>query len=411
MNCYFQQFLFGLAIVLISNLQASRSLWRTRPVIESTLKIEAGPQEQAAKARQKQFYVRVLLAEGKTQEGVSWCLQSSDGFTMQNVHTQERMTAQMPKIFLSCDGVHLYINGKKIRDTTISIEPRAKSCIFGESVYEGTFLFCMANQKVYLINSINLEDYVYAVLRWEGWPGWPIEVNKAFAIMCRSYVIAKVLEARAKEKKALFDIRNTNIHQTYKGTHSSTHIREAVEATLGVVLSYQKKPIVAMYDSCCGGVIPSKISDVDFSNAPYLARPYACTFCRDCKIYTWRTAYSLADFNQRVGNELKLEGPIKALKISEKDRAGLVREIKVRAHKSWLSLSGKKIYNLFKEIKSLCFSLQLLQDKVVITGWGYGHQLGLCQWGARQMVKDGWNYKRVLNFYYPGTQFMKVEVV
>ena len=339
-------------------------------------------------------------------------MHSSAGFVVGNGrHNSERMSSSIGSLTLSYDHGVLYLNGKKVHDSSITIESRSKTIMFNDSVYEGSILFTHQDQKIYLINLINLEDYVYAVLRWEGWPGWPLEVNKVFAIMCRSYVVAKILETRAKEKKALYDIRNTNIHQTYKGTHCSPTIREAIELTEGVILSYQKKPIVAMYDSCCGGVIPARMSDVNFSDAPYLQRSYACTFCRDCKIYHWRTAYSLDSFYQKVAHELPLQGSIKAVKVAEKDRAGIVREIKMRSNREWLSLTGKQIYHLFKEIKSLSFSVALINDEIVFTGLGYGHQLGLCQWGARQMVKDGWNYKRILKFYYPGTQFMKVEVV
>lgn len=359
----------------------------------------------------KKMYVRVLLADTKVEESFSWSLHSSQGFLVRNAdYDAERMSAQLTTLTLTCQENSLCINGKKVRGKKITIQPRANHCIFQESMYEGTLIFILDDQKAYLINVIDLEAYVYAVLRWEGWPGWPLEVNKVFAIMCRSYVVAKVLEARSKEKKALYDIRNTNIHQTYKGTHSSMNIWEAVKETEGIILSYQKKPIVAMYDSCCGGVIPARISEVNFYHAPYLERSYACTFCRDCKIYQWRTVYPLIDFHQRLQGELELDGTIKAVKVGEKDRAGLVREIKIRVNKTWHSLTGKKLYKICKEIKSLSFSVRLMNDEVIFTGVGYGHQLGLCQWGARQMVKDGWTYKKVLTFYYPGTQFMKVEV-
>lgn len=48
------------------------------------------------------------------------------------------------------------------------------------------------------------------------------------------------------------------------------------------------------------------------------------------------------------------------------------------------------------------------KKKIIFKGVGFGHHLGLCQWGAREMVRDGWDYKRVLQFYYPDTYLMKL---
>jgi stage II sporulation protein D (peptidoglycan lytic transglycosylase) len=398
--------LLGAMLLLTSRSYADSVLSELKIASDETMLQAEKPGQQ-----QKKFFVRVLLADAKIDEEISWVLQSPDGFSVCNAHDdREHMKARLSTLTLSATTNGLYLNGKKVRGNMLTFKPRAANCVFKDGVYEGTILFLIEDHHVYLINVINLEDYVYSVLRWEGWPGWPLEVNKAFAIMCRSYVVAKVLEVRSKEKKAPYDIRNTNIHQTYKGTHSATNIREAVEETKGIILSYQKKPIVAMYDSCCGSSKPSKRKDINFGEARYLERAYACTFCRDCKIYNWRTAYSLDEFHQRLQQEFPLQGPIKAIKIADKDGAGVVHELHICSPSSKISLTGKQLYRIFKEIKSLCLSVEVGSKEVIFTGRGYGHLIGLCQWGARQMVKEGWPHKRVLAYYYPGTQFMKVEV-
>ena len=82
----------------------------------------------------------------------------------------------------------------------------------------------------------------------------PLEVNKAFAIASRSYALVKYLEG-AKSKKP-YHIKNTNVHQTYNGFHTNPVLIQAVKETSGVILTYDKKPILAMFDCCCGDVIP-----------------------------------------------------------------------------------------------------------------------------------------------------------
>jgi stage II sporulation protein D len=92
----------------------------------------------------------------------------------------------------------------------------------------------------------------------------------------------------------------------------------------------------------------------------------------------------------------------------QKDKAGLVTEVRLRGPKAQVTISGKKLYSMLKDIKSFSFDVHKKSGKIVFTGRGFGHHLGLCQWGARQMVRDEWGYKSILRYYYPGTRFMQL---
>jgi len=86
----------------------------------------------------------------------------------------------------------------------------------------------------------------------------------------------------------------------------------------------------------------------------------------------------------------------------------LFEEVALQGFKRRIKVSGKKLYSMLKDIKSFCFNIQKKADKIVFNGRGYGHHIGLCQWGAREMVRDGWDYKKILRFYYPSTNFMRL---
>jgi stage II sporulation protein D len=259
-----------------------------------------------------------------------------------------------------------------------------------------------------IINRVELEDYIYSVLFTESWPGWPLEVNKAFAIASRSYVIAKFLENKEKTKKH-YHVKNTNKHQTYQGTHKSTNLRNAVDETIGIVLGYNKKPILAMFDACCGGIVPANIKGVNFKHAPYLERKEKCIFCEPCKLYSWQVEYSVEEFEQLLKKHLPNLKNIQTINLI-KDKAGTVQRINIKDKKGKLhNLTGKKFYSLFDKVKSFSFSIIKNAKKVLIKGSGYGHHLGICQWGAKEMVNRGWDFKNILNFYYPGTSFMKLK--
>ena len=357
------------------------------------------------------FNVRVLLNE-KNSNDLSWSIKSNAGFILsdyENPEFQEIIESSL--LIIKAKKNMLHVNNRRLARNCIKIVPREGKLEFEDNSYSGSLVLIKINDVVYLVNHVELEEYVFSVTRWESWPGWPLEVNKAFAIACRSYVTAKIFAARSNEKNVpLFDIKCTNIHQTYRGSHEFDVIRQAIEETRGIVMTYDKKPILAMYDCCCGGIIPSKIKGMNFEQAPYLARDYACIYCKECKLFNWKITYDIHTFEKLLEKELGKKIVIKEIKVSKKDEAGLTQETEIKTPQAWLTITGKKIYSLCKEVKSFCFSIIKNKNTIQVSGRGYGHHLGICQWGARTMVKQkACTYKDVLYYYYPRISFMKIE--
>ncbi len=379
--------------------------WLSHLSKNSKLQDNEHKQEREGEA-QRAFNVRVLLDE-RHQFQEDWKISSQKGFWLIDPsQPSQKLKCTKREVLLRVADGSLYINSKKLLLSQLHIVPRDGHLSFNDKIYQGSFLVQQQDRSTLLINILNLEDYIFSVLRWESWPGWPLEVNKVFAIASRSYIIAMMREAR--NNKRSYHVKDTNIHQTYNGVHNAGYLKDAVEQTRGIFLAYDKQPIVAMFDSCCGGIIPAGIEGINFDKAPYLAREYACTYCKNCKIYNWQATYAITDLEHHIKKEISHVKKIKNIQISKKDPAGTVQEVAIKSVGSSISLSGKKLYSLLKEIKSFCFSVSKQPGSVIFHGRGYGHHLGLCQWGARQMVRDGWDYKRILQFYYPTTNFMKL---
>ncbi|MGC2310144.1 MAG: SpoIID/LytB domain-containing protein [Candidatus Babeliaceae bacterium] len=357
----------------------------------------------------KSFQVRVLLQKNTCAEINGWQLHNKNGFKVAMLADETcNEDCLSETLVLEVRSNMLCINGRKVHADALRISALDDAPIaYNGNSYSGFFIIIKKDGEVYFINSIDLEEYVCSVVRWESWPGWPLEVNKVFAIACRSYVVAKIMEAR--EKKRVFDIKCTNLHQTYKGVHNFDVLRQAVDETCGIIMTYQKKPINAMYDCCCGGIIPSKVKGFDFKAEPYLARTYPCTYCKECKLYSWKVSYTVSDFEKLLEAHFQKKTRVKDIKVSQKDGAEIVQEVTVKTPRSWLKLTGRKIYSLCKNIKSFCFSIKKKENHIIFEGKGYGHHLGLCQWGAWRMVKNGWNCRRILQFFYCDISFMQIE--
>ncbi len=275
--------------------------------------------------------------------------------------------------------------------------------------YLGSLMIAIEDEKILLINSVSMDDYLVGVLRSEGWPGWSLETNKVLAIAVRTYVIARIVQARAQ--KLPYHIKNSIHHQKYDGHRKKNKqdliLYEAVKETHNIFLGYKGKPIDAMFDSCCGGIIPAKMTGYDFVKAPYLARKKECTWCKSSWIYNWSAPYSRDELKKTLEKNGIVCKRIDDVQIAGYDKAGLVTKVAFISGKEKIYVSVKKMYSIFSNIKSFCFTVKKQNENFVFQGKGYGHHIGLCQWGAMNMVKQGHDFKRVLEFYYPGATFMR----
>lgn len=357
------------------------------------------------KIPKKKCTVRVLLDE-KHKKHNEWHLFSKKGFVVFQKDKKKRVLSAKDTLNIGYKNGFVVLNNKKTNYKELFIVPKTGIATFNGNTYQGVFFITQHDNKSLCINCLDLENYVFSVLRTESWPGWPLEVNKVFAIASRSYVIAMAM--RAQKTKLPYHVKNTNEHQTYSGVHDCPVIKRAVKETSGVFLAHNNVPVLAMFDSCCGGIIPAYMDNFNFTHAPYLARDYPCKHCKRCKIYSWQKEFSFYEFEKLLKKEQKILKRLKNIKITKKDKAGVVHELEVRNAGKLLKVPGKSIYYLSKDIKSFCYNIYHKSDRVIFKGRGFGHHIGLCQWGAREMVRDGWNYRRILQFYYPKTDFMKL---
>ncbi len=355
--------------------------------------------------------IRVLLDEKKLSS-VSWSLSSNGGFVLFAPQAKRKTVVKGTSMKITFHNGEFLINEQKFSDDHMFILPLAGLLTQGSISYDGVFAVTKVRDKAYLVNHLDLEEYLQAVLPYESIPGWPDEVQKAFCITFRSYGIAKILEQRALHAKSKwpypYDIKSTNAHQVYRGHEKSACFKRIVNETRGIVLAHNKKPILAMFDTACGGVIPARKKGVHFDKAPYLERKYPCHYCKEHRFYRWENSYTFDELEQIFKKEFPSFGSLRDIKVGSFDQAGVAQIIRIKGSHRWFKMTASKFKSLVPNIRSLAFDIRRNGSKIVLNGKGFGHHLGLCQWGAYFMVKKGWDYKKVLAFYYPNTTFMKL---
>src|SRR5438309_9111097 len=193
--------------------------------------------------KNRSLVVRVLLADCDHSSEAQWRFISDGGFTVQAINCSDSKPKKVLKVASFAVTVKhgsLFYNGKRLQ-YAVRLRPLGGHGEFNGVSYDGDFCIIPYKDSFLCINCVELEDYIAAVLRTESWPGWPLEVNKVFAIACRSYGAHKVLEAKRSGRP--FHVKNSNAHQTYRGRHDMPILKAAVEQTKGIVLGFKGKPI------------------------------------------------------------------------------------------------------------------------------------------------------------------------
>lgn len=258
--------------------------------------------------------------------------------------------------------------------------------------------------KVFVINHIDLESYIKSVVPGEVPSSWPLEVLKAQAVAARTYTLYHL--SRQKGKK-LYDLDATTNFQVYRGKSvEKPETSRAVNLTRGEYLTYGYQPILAYFHSTCGGQTIDDRFVWKGKDLPYL-QGKRCRFCENSPSYSWTTELSLADMEKALKEKYPSMGRIR--RISFKKVAGRVAKVEIGHSTGKINITGNDFRLMFpvKTVKSLYFESRKAGRGLELHGHGWGHGVGMCQWGARGMAEKGYNYRKILSYYYKNVRLYR----
>lgn len=258
------------------------------------------------------------------------------------------------------------------------------------------------------VEDVFLEEYVVGVVGGEMPASFEMEALKAQSVASRTYVLKKILNNDNRE----YDVVDTVSNQVYLdddelkdkwGSNYGSYInkiREAVNDTSMEYLVYDGEIIDAMFFSTSNGY--TEDSGVVFSTSlPYL-RSVLSEWDKDvAPMFSYSTDMSLQEFYDRLDIEYSGELVMEVLERSDSNRI-----VKMRIN--GVEMLGKDIYKKLG-LRSLDFSLKQVGNNINIETKGYGHGVGMSQYGAQGMAKNGYNYKEILSHYYSDTDLVKFE--
>ena len=250
-----------------------------------------------------------------------------------------------------------------------------------------------------VVNHIELEDYIKGILYHEASHYWPMEALLAQAIISRTYAVYQMQENKLKN----YDVTSDIYSQVYGGKSSErSRTNKAVDLTLGQILTFQEKVIPAYFHATCGGYTEDASMLWNIDILPLKGVP--CSFCKDSPHFNWHYVLTLDEIEEKLTKAGLKTGRIKDIAILTKDKSGRVTDLNMVSSKKDLKISAKDFRNIIGPniIRSTNFTVKVIKQDAVFEGVGWGHGVGLCQWGAYFMAKQGYTAEQILKYYYPG---------
>ena len=322
------------------------------------------------------------------------------------------------KVILEQSGNKIIANGKKFDGPVYFSTDNDKSSFDVKgNQYRGKMKVISSkwSSGLTVVNVIPIELYLRGVVPSEVIPSWEIDVVKAQAVAARTYAVFHKNQYRS----AGYDLTDDTRSQVYKGVSAETEVtNKAIKSTSGEIITYGGKAIDALFHANGGGYTEDS-ENVWGSYVPYLRGVKE----EESRVLSkaWVKVVPIREFSGSVAKSGYPVGKIKELILSRlkignktsRDRgiSGRVKFLEVNGQYGKKQIPGETLQSIFG-LQSTLFDISIKGKDIIFTGYGWGHGLGLSQWGAKAMAEkygDGKDYyKKILTHYFSGTKIEKI---
>ena len=270
--------------------------------------------------------------------------------------------------------------------------------------YPGTVKLVLKNNQLVVINLTTADEYLRGVIPGEMPTSWHLEALKAQTIAARTFA----LKNRRRHAADGYDLCSTTHCQVYKDLSAAVESSDAaIEATFGEVLMYNGALINATFHSDSGGMTEDA-AEVWGQAVPYLVSVDEF----DTKTYPWNKKIAAKDFVAALGKDI---GELRSIKLSaleigrgaaDRSSSGRVKFLIAVGSKGEVKITGVEMRTKFK-LQSTLFDAKLNGDAVEINGYGFGHGVGMAQYGAKDYADNGVGSADIVTHYYKGATIKK----
>jgi stage II sporulation protein D len=267
--------------------------------------------------------------------------------------------------------------------------------------YPAPLEIARAGDGLVVVNEVPLEEYLVGVLRAEASEKWPLEALRAQAVAARTYAAYH----RALNGAKPYHIVASTAHQQYAGrVPPGSPIWGAVRETAGQVLLWEGELFPAFYHTESGGYTEDPRTVFAARNMPAL-RAVRCEFSAGSPHFYWNLDVRLTDLAEILRVNNVGVGGVTAIEVTERTPSLRASAVTVHGSRGSVQLRGNDFRRMlgYDTFKSTLFAVAVDAQWARFSGRGYGHGVGMCQWGAKGMAEQGHTARQILEFFYPGT--------
>ncbi len=311
------------------------------------------------------------------------------------------------------------------RGNTLVIEPIGETCIrLAKKLYRGQIHLLGVDEKRFIaVNHLDMESYLAGVLPKELYPSWSEQTYRAQAVAARTFAMYYIL---TRDEQSDYDLGSTQASQVYGGFSAETpKAWDAVRSTHGQVLTFgtegDERVFMAQYSASCGGRVNPVRAIRNARDIPPLKGGQVCTDCEGSSRYRWSPVrITKADLHRALVGSYRKAADLKGVRelrpVEATDHGRIVwvdvlgrtgKSIRLRAEDIRLALlrngpgAAKKLYSMNCLFRERGDSIEFYD------GRGFGHGVGLCQWGAQRKASTGSTAEEILQFYYPQAKLLR----
>ncbi len=319
------------------------------------------------------------------------------------VRVDGREIGQAERVHLRLDGSEVEVSGPGVsaQGRLIELDGAPVRVQVGRTdrTYEGALAVRADGRSLQLVDHVPMTDYVASVVASE-YPFPEIEGIKAQAVLARTYAL------RRRGAQPSYDVEDDQRSQVYRGISAETsQSRQAAQETAGEVLIYQGDLAEAVYSSSSGGHTADNESAWDGAPVPYL-RGVPDPYDAGSPDHAWRTSADRDVLHRALSRVYG--GSVDDIQIDRQSREGRVLQVRlVGARRA--TITGPEFRRAVNDavgertVRSTQFRLSRQGDQYVFDGRGFGHGVGMSQYGASGQARAGRSYRDILAYYFEGT--------
>ncbi|WP_371365661.1 hypothetical protein SRRS_03420 [Sporomusa rhizae] len=250
--------------------------------------------------------------------------------------------------------------------------------------------------------TMKMEDYIAGVVAGEMKSDWPVEALAAQAIIARTFTV-EAIETKggvpARGTQASTDIKE---FQAYNAKAVNDNVKKAVQMTRGMIITYQGKPIKGWFHASAGGITATAKEGLNYREAepPYVQSVQSPDDLAPDDVKNWTVVFPKEDVMAAMSKIGKKVNDISSIEIAQKGPSG--RATVLMVNKS-VEVSGPdfRVALDSTKLKSMLLDkIVVSEENVTFAGKGYGHGVGMSQWGANRMAKDGKKPEEIVTHYF-----------